>query len=297
MLKLMRFLCLVERDYRGDNPYHNETHAADVTQATHCLMSDPKVKCHFSKLEIMAMLLAALTHDIGHPGVNQDFLISTSSHLAHIHGPKSVLERHHCHTGRALLLDSQLLDHLPTDELTKVLTIMNETILATDMARHKEFMTRFESMVSSGTACFTNTQDRTLICQMLMKCADISNPCRAWRQSERWSHRIMEEFYRQGDFEKEIGLKVSFDRHTTNIAKSQSGFFEFIVDPLFTLWDRFLNSSLSKLLCRNLDNNKASWDEIFAKLQEECQPACSIDDDDDVVDDIESEAHSDSSTD
>jgi hypothetical protein len=92
----------------------------------------------------MAMLLAALTHDIGHPGVNQDFLISTSSHLAHIHGPKSVLERHHCHTGRALLLDSQLLDHLPTDELTKVLTIMNETILATDMARHKEFMTRFE---------------------------------------------------------------------------------------------------------------------------------------------------------
>lgn len=41
--KIIVLLGLVERDYRGDNPYHNETHAADVTQATHCLMSDPKV--------------------------------------------------------------------------------------------------------------------------------------------------------------------------------------------------------------------------------------------------------------
>ena len=106
-------------------------------------------------------------------------------------------------------------------------------------------------------------------------------------------------FWSVGDFEKEIGLKVSFDRCTTNMAKSQSGFFEFVVDPLFTLWDRFASSTLSKLLCRNLDNNKASWDDIFTKLQEECQPVCSIDEDgdDDVIEDIESEVHSDSSTD
>lgn len=96
------------------------------------------------------MLLAAITHDIGHPGVNQDFLISTSNHLAHIHGKKSVLERHHCHTGRALLNDSQLLDHLPASQQEQVLSIMNGTILATDMARHKEFMTKFEVRLASS---------------------------------------------------------------------------------------------------------------------------------------------------
>lgn len=90
------------------------------------------------------MLLAALTHDIGHPGVNQDFLISTSNHLAHIHGGKSVLERHHCRTGRALLNESQLLGHLPASQQQNIFCIMNETILATDMARNKEFVTQFQ---------------------------------------------------------------------------------------------------------------------------------------------------------
>lgn len=33
-------------------------------------------------LEIMASLLAAIAHDMDHPGVNQPFLIATSNHLA-----------------------------------------------------------------------------------------------------------------------------------------------------------------------------------------------------------------------
>lgn len=105
-----------------------------------------------------------------------------------------------------------------------------------------------------------------------------------------------------GDCEKEIGLKVSFDRHTTNMAKAQSGFFEFVGDPLFTLWDQFVSSPLSKQLCRNLDNNKACWDEIFAQVEEqelECHAEGVDFGDDNVIEDLEmdSEIHSDSSTD
>lgn len=33
-------------------------------------------------LEIMASLIAAVAHDLDHPGVNQPFLIATSNHLA-----------------------------------------------------------------------------------------------------------------------------------------------------------------------------------------------------------------------
>lgn len=36
-------VALVENAYHPDNSYHNCTHAADVTQALHCLMSEPKV--------------------------------------------------------------------------------------------------------------------------------------------------------------------------------------------------------------------------------------------------------------
>lgn len=51
--------------------------------------------------------------------------------------------------------------------------------------------------------------------------------------------RVMEEFFRQGDKEKELGLPVGglHDRDTTNIPKSQMGFIDFIVLPLWETWD------------------------------------------------------------
>ena len=47
---------------------------------------------------------------------------------------------------------------------------------------------------------------------------------------------LFEEFFLQGDLEKEKSLPVSFlcDRETTNVAKNQPGFSNFIVIPLFT---------------------------------------------------------------
>lgn len=44
--KSSSFAVLVEQAYHPDNCYHNCTHAADVTQALHCLLSEPKVHKH-----------------------------------------------------------------------------------------------------------------------------------------------------------------------------------------------------------------------------------------------------------
>lgn len=35
---------MVQEDYHSQNPYHNAVHAADVTQAMHCYLKEPKVK-------------------------------------------------------------------------------------------------------------------------------------------------------------------------------------------------------------------------------------------------------------
>ncbi len=43
MVKLWRFLVMVQEDYHSDNPYHNAVHAADVTQAMYCYMREPIV--------------------------------------------------------------------------------------------------------------------------------------------------------------------------------------------------------------------------------------------------------------
>ncbi|MEQ2198823.1 High affinity cAMP-specific 3',5'-cyclic phosphodiesterase 7A [Xenoophorus captivus] len=44
MVKLWRFLVLVQEDYHNDNPYHNSVHAADVTQAMYCYLQEPMVR-------------------------------------------------------------------------------------------------------------------------------------------------------------------------------------------------------------------------------------------------------------
>ena len=51
----------------------------------------------------------------------------------------------------------------------------------------------------------------------------------------RWSLRVLEEFFNQGDREKEEGLPVTplCDRLTTSLPASQINFLEFIVAPLF----------------------------------------------------------------
>lgn len=44
MVKLWRFLVLVQEDYHSGNPYHNAVHAADVTQAMYCFLQEPMVR-------------------------------------------------------------------------------------------------------------------------------------------------------------------------------------------------------------------------------------------------------------
>ena len=59
---------------RSDCPYHNSTHAADVLQALCFLLSKGKLHERFEPLEIAAAIIAAVVHDVAHPGVNNAFL-------------------------------------------------------------------------------------------------------------------------------------------------------------------------------------------------------------------------------
>ena len=51
----------------------------------HCFIEQEKIKPFLTPLESMCSLLAAVAHDLDHPGVNQHFLIQTNSHLASLY--------------------------------------------------------------------------------------------------------------------------------------------------------------------------------------------------------------------
>ena len=77
--------------------------------------------------------------------------------------------------------------------------------------------------------------ERATIQKTLLHAADISNPCKPWEVSKNWSDRVIEEFFAQGDREKEAGLVVSanMDRDTTHPARVAVNFTDFIVAPMF----------------------------------------------------------------
>lgn len=69
-------LQVVESTY-NKNPYHNAMHAADVTQSVMCMLVEDGVDQFLPPLELFCVIISCCIHDVGHFGVNNDFLVKT----------------------------------------------------------------------------------------------------------------------------------------------------------------------------------------------------------------------------
>ncbi|XP_027558852.1 high affinity cAMP-specific 3',5'-cyclic phosphodiesterase 7A isoform X3 [Neopelma chrysocephalum] len=252
---------MVQEDYHSQNPYHNAVHAADVTQAMHCYLKEPKLSKSLTPWDVLLSLIAAATHDLDHPGVNQPFLIKTNHYLATLYKNTSVLENHHWRSAVGLLRESGLFAHMSLENRQLMESQIGDLILATDISQQNEYLSMFRSHLDRGDLCLENANHRHFILQMALKCADICNPCRTWELSKQWSEKVTEEFFHQGDIEKKYHLGVSplCDRQTETIANIQIGFMTYLVEPLFGEWARFSNTRLSQTMLGHLGLNKASW--------------------------------------
>ncbi|UYV62211.1 PDE1C [Cordylochernes scorpioides] len=69
--------------------------------------------------------------------------------------------------------------------------------------------------------------DKPKALSLILHCSDISHPSKDWSVHHRWTELLMEEFFRQGDKEHELGLPYSplCDRNATLIPESQIGEF------------------------------------------------------------------------
>ncbi|KAM4604894.1 high affinity 3',5'-cyclic-AMP phosphodiesterase 7A-like [Polymixia lowei] len=261
LVKLRRFLVMVQEDYHSQNPYHNAVHAADVTQAMYCYLREPKLAKTLTSCDILLGLVAAATHDLDHPGVNQCFLVKTDHYLAALYKNTSVLENHHWKSAVGLLRESGLLAHLPVEDRLKMERRLGSLILATDISRQNDYLSEFRSNLDRGGLRMGDSNDRHFVLQMAMKCADICNPCRPWKLCKQWSNRVTEEFFHQGDTEKKHNVEVSplCDRQTNSMAKIQIDFISYVVEPLFSEWGRFSATCLSQVMMGHLSANKAGW--------------------------------------
>uniref|UniRef100_A0AAQ5XMW1 Phosphodiesterase n=1 Tax=Amphiprion ocellaris TaxID=80972 RepID=A0AAQ5XMW1_AMPOC len=232
---LVQFVEALENGYsKHRNPYHNLIHAADVTQTAHFLMLHTGLMHWLSELEILAMVFAAAIHDFEHTGTTNNFHIHTRSEVAILYNDRSVLENHHVSAAYRLMAeeDMNILVNLNKDDWRFLRSLVIEMVMSTDMSCHFQ---QIKTMRNALTQ--THSIDKVKALSLMLHAADISHPAKAWPLHYRWTHSLMEEFFRQGDKEVELGLPFSplCDRKATMIAQSQIGFIDFIVEPTFSV--------------------------------------------------------------
>ncbi|XP_051277416.1 cAMP-specific 3',5'-cyclic phosphodiesterase 4D isoform X1 [Dicentrarchus labrax] len=260
------YLMTLEDHYHGDVAYHNNIHAADVTQSTHVLLSTPALEAVFTDLEILAAIFASAIHDVDHPGVSNQFLISTNSELALMYNDSSVLENHHLAVGFKLLQEENcdIFQNLTKKQRQSLRKMVIDIVLATDMSKHMNLLADLKTMVetkkvtSSGVLLLDNYSDRIQVLQNMVHCADLSNPTKPLQLYRQWTDRIMEEFFSQGDRERERGMEISpmCDKHNASVEKNQVGFIDYIVHPLWETWADLVHPDAQDILDTLEDNRE-----------------------------------------
>uniref|UniRef100_A0A3B3ZCC6 Phosphodiesterase n=1 Tax=Periophthalmus magnuspinnatus TaxID=409849 RepID=A0A3B3ZCC6_9GOBI len=258
------YIMTLEDHYHANVAYHNSLHAADVTQSTHVLLSTPALDAVFTDLEILAALFAAAIHDVDHPGVSNQFLINTNSELALMYNDESVLENHHLAVGFKLLHEDNcdIFQNLSKRQRQSLRKLVIDMVLATDMSKHMSLLADLKTMVetkkvtSSGVLLLDHYTDRIQVLRNMVHCADLSNPTKPLAVYRQWTERIMEEFFRQGDKERERGMEISpmCDKHTASVEKSQVGFIDYIVHPLWETWGDLVHPDAQEILDTLEDN-------------------------------------------
>ncbi|GAA6088721.1 calcium/calmodulin-dependent 3',5'-cyclic nucleotide phosphodiesterase 1A isoform X3 [Tachysurus ichikawai] len=105
-------------------------------------------------------------------------------------------------------------------------------VLSTDMSCHFQQVKAMKNFLQQPEGI-----DKPKALSLVLHTADISHPAKNWDLHHRWTSSLLEEFFRQGDKEAELGLPFSplCDRKSTMVAQSQIGFIDFIVIPTFTV--------------------------------------------------------------
>uniref|UniRef100_A0A667XA44 Phosphodiesterase n=1 Tax=Myripristis murdjan TaxID=586833 RepID=A0A667XA44_9TELE len=271
---LRSWLQLIEASYHSSNSYHNSTHAADVLHATAYFLRKERVKSSLDQLDEVAALIAATVHDVDHPGRTNSFLCNAGSELAILYNDTAVLESHHAALAFQLTVrdsKSNIFKNTDRNQFRTLRQAIIDMVLATEMTRHFEHVNKFVNSInkpmaaiedsdSEGQANFRNSpENRLLIKRMMIKCADVANPCRPLELCIEWAGRISEEYFAQTDEEKRQGLPVVmpvFDRNTCSVPKSQISFIDYFITDMFDAWDAF--ASLPGLM-EHLSENYKYW--------------------------------------
>ncbi|MCJ1477502.1 3',5'-cyclic-nucleotide phosphodiesterase [Lambiella insularis] len=292
--QLKGFLMACRAAYHDFVLYHNFRHVVDVLQAVfyfllqlgtlppyptnsvvpHAEKAVSPITALLKPVDALTLLVAAIGHDVGHPGVNNGFLMALRAPLAQLYNNSSVLEAFHC-AAYSQILRRYWTVAFEDNNLHKLLTT---SIMATDMGLHFQYMVQLGNLQqkvhdnkgTDGWAPKAVEECKTLACGLLIKCADISNVARPFDIAARWSDILQLEFARQGEMEKEVGIPTTLVGgppeigNVTKLAISQLNFMKMFASPLFDAVTDILPGMQFAVV--EIEANQTTWQ---VKIEEE----------------------------
>jgi len=233
------FITSIAHKYRITNEYHNFTHAFYVMHMVYTIIRSTNI-CQISNTDVVAMCIAALCHDVDHPGTDNDFEINMQSDLAITYNDITVLENHHvatCFRTARMSPDHNIFSKLEKRQYKQARSVIIECILSTDMKKHF-------SMVSDAEKTLALDVDGKgqIVMNLIMHAADIGSLLSPPEQSLEWTERVMSEFRKQA--EKCRTNNIAVPAHMANLGsmaqmcKLQVDFVDYIVAPIWNLLHR-----------------------------------------------------------
>ena len=278
---LKNFLNILYEKYSSSTAiYHTERHALDVLQTVYIYTFKTNVinMIKLNYLDILSLGLASIAHDLSHPGYSNDYLIRSSNNLAINYNDIHVLENFHISEMFHILQNNQdkdtnIFSNLQIEDYRFVRKRIIDLILATDMQNHAkicshmknfEYKNEKENNHNQNSYSMIEQQD---VMNFLIHTADISHCSKEFEISYKWTELINQEFWREGDEEKEKKMQVGFlcERNNADIPTSQIGFIKGIILPTFEiLYNSFPNEDILFYL-NNVKKNLEEWSKLVVK--------------------------------
>uniref|UniRef100_A0A8C1KT97 Phosphodiesterase n=1 Tax=Cyprinus carpio TaxID=7962 RepID=A0A8C1KT97_CYPCA len=264
---LARFCLMVKKGYR-DPPYHNWMHAFSVSHFCYLLYKNLQLSNYLEDIEILALFVSCMCHDLDHRGTNNSFQVASQSVLAALYSSEgSVMERHHFAQAIAILNTQgcNIFEKFSRKDYQRMLDLMRDIILATDLAHHLRIFKDLQKMADAGYNPRSQTHRSLLLCLLMTSC-DLSDQTKGWKTTRKIAELIYKEFFSQGDLEKAMGNRPSemMDREKAYIPELQISFMEHIAMPIYKLLQEIFPRSAE--LYERVAANREQWAKVSHKF-------------------------------
>ncbi|XP_060580417.1 cGMP-specific 3',5'-cyclic phosphodiesterase-like isoform X2 [Ruditapes philippinarum] len=261
---ICRWTCSVKKNYRPVT-YHNWRHAFNVTQTMFTMLFTGRLLPVFSELEILAMLVACLCHDLDHRGTNNAFQVKVVSPLAMLYST-SVMEHHHFDHS-IMILNSEgnnIFQSLSPEEYREVIKQLEFCILSTDLALYFRKRGDFKKLIDSGRTDFKEKSDKNLLKAMMMTACDVAAITKPWEVQKEVAQLVANEFFEQGDVEKtqlgETPIAMMDRDKKDELPKMQVGFIDAICLPVYEMFSELWPTL--KPMYEGCKENRENWNQL-----------------------------------